>query len=83
MVDPSDLSRATRPYCYNLAMEERIIELETRVAYQEKLLCDLDEVVQAFAKRVEKAEQSLRRLKSAQFEHQDEMEPHNTQPPHY
>ncbi len=64
-------------------MEERIIELETRVAYQEKLLCDLDEVVQAFAKRVEKVEQRLRNLKSTRLEHPDEMEPHNTPPPHY
>lgn len=64
-------------------MEERIIELETRVAYQEKLLCDLDEVVQAFAKRVETVEKRLRNLKAAQLEPQDEMEPHNTPPPHY
>ncbi len=62
-------------------MEERIIELETRVAYQEKLLCDLDEVVQTFAKRVEKVEQRLRGLEGTQ--HQGEMEPHNTPPPHY
>ncbi len=64
-------------------MLERIIELETRVAYQEKLLSDLDEVVQAFAMRVEKAERRLRDLKAAQHEHQGEMEPHNTPPPHY
>ena len=61
-------------------MDERIIELETRVAYQEKLLCDLDEVVQTFAKRVERVEQRLRGLESTQL---DEMEPHNTPPPHY
>ncbi len=72
-----------RPSCYNFAMEERIIELETRVAYQEKLLCDLDEVVQAFAKRVEKVEKRLRHLKDKQLEPQEEMEPHNTPPPHY
>ncbi len=64
-------------------MDERIIELETRVAYQEKLLCDLDEVVQAFAKRVEKVEQRLRGLEGTQLELQDEMEPHSTPPPHY
>lgn len=64
-------------------MEDRIIELETRVAYQEKLLCDLDEVVQAFAKRVEKVEQRLRHLQAAQLEPREEIEPHNTPPPHY
>ncbi len=64
-------------------MEERIIELETRVAYQEKLLCELDEVVQAFAKRVEQVEKKLRDLSSTQIEHQTDMGPHNTPPPHY
>ncbi|MCP3963731.1 MAG: SlyX family protein [bacterium] len=64
-------------------MEERIIELETRVAYQDKLLSDLDEVVQAFAKRVEKVEQRLSDLQDRQPEHQAELEPHNTPPPHY
>ena len=71
-------------------MEERIIELETRVAYQEKLLCDLDEFGkinkaydQTCAKRVEKVEQRLRGFEGMQLEQQDEMEPHNTPPPHY
>ncbi|MEM7351645.1 MAG: SlyX family protein [Acidobacteriota bacterium] len=64
-------------------MEDRIIELETRVAYQEKLLSDLDEVVQAFAKRVEVLEKRLQTLRDAQLEHPGEMEPHNTPPPHY
>lgn len=62
-------------------MDERLIELETRVAYQEKLLSDLDEVVQDFAKRVERIEKRLRSL--AQNEPREEMEPHNTPPPHY
>ena len=69
--------------CYNLAMDQRIIELEERVAYQEKLLCDLDEVVQAFAKRVEQVERRLRDLKATKLEQQGDMEPHNTPPPHY
>lgn len=64
-------------------MEDRTIEFETRLAYQEKLLSDLDEVVQAFALRVEILEKKLRHLQSAQLEPQDEMEPHNTPPPHY
>ncbi len=64
-------------------MEDRIIELEERVAYQGKLLAELDEVVQAFAKRVEELERKLRVLKDAQLEQPAEMEPHNTQPPHY
>lgn len=64
-------------------MDDRITELETRVAYQEKLLSDLDEVILAFAERVEILEKKIRHLNSAQLEPQDEMEPHNTPPPHY
>ncbi len=64
-------------------MDERIIELETRVAYQDKLLSDLDEVVQIFAKRVETVEQKLRLLELKQGEHQGEIEPHHSPPPHY
>lgn len=64
-------------------MDERIIELETRVAYQDKLLADLDEVVLAFARRVEKMEQKLRLLEAKQSEQSAVIEPHNTPPPHY
>lgn len=63
--------------------EERIIEIETRLAYQGKLLSDLDEVVRNFAERVEKLEKKLRLLESALLENREEMEPHNTPPPHY
>lgn len=64
-------------------MEDRIIELETRVAYQDKLLSDLDEVVQAFAKRVELAEKKIRLLEERQREQPTEIEPHDSPPPHY
>ena len=63
--------------------EERIIELESRVAYQSKLLSELDEVVRAFAERVERAERKIQRLETAQQQQRDVMEPHNTPPPHY
>lgn len=65
-------------------MDERIIELETRVAYQDKLLADLDEVVQVFAKRVETVEKKLRLLEEKQKNaYQGEIEPHHSPPPHY
>ncbi len=64
-------------------MEERIIELETRVAYQDKLLSDLDEVVQVFAKRVETLEKKVRLLEESQKEQPNDMEPHHSPPPHY
>ncbi|MEM1177551.1 MAG: SlyX family protein [Acidobacteriota bacterium] len=64
-------------------MEDRIIELETRVAYQEKLISELDDVVRVFADRVERAERRILRLESERLEAQEPMEPHNTKPPHY
>ncbi|MEO1084968.1 MAG: SlyX family protein [Acidobacteriota bacterium] len=64
-------------------MEERIIELETRVAYQEKLISDLDDVIRDFTERVQKAERRILRLESERLEAQEPMEPHNTPPPHY
>ena len=63
--------------------DERLIELETRVAYQDKLLADLDEVVQVLAKQLDKAERKIRQLEATQQKHQEVLEPHNTPPPHY
>lgn len=71
------------PSCYNRPMEDRIIELETRAAYQAKLLHDLDEVLQSFGKRLDLMEAKLKRLEEQQSRPQDDMEPHNTPPPHY
>lgn len=64
-------------------MEERILELETQAAYQGKLLNELDGVVQEIAKRLGKVEQKVRRLEETQLELRGDLEPHNTQPPHY
>ena len=64
-------------------MEDRIIELETRVAHQAKLLHELDEVVQDFGKLLDAISKRLRRVEEEQLQRRDEMEPHNTPPPHY
>ena len=44
-------------------METRIVELEIRVAYQEKLLHDLDEVVTAYATRIDALTRELQELR--------------------
>ncbi len=44
-------------------MEQRIVELEIRVAYQEKLLHDLDEVVTAYATRLDTLTRELHELR--------------------
>ena len=39
---------------YNSTMEERIMELESRVAFQDQTIRNLDEVVRLFSNRVER-----------------------------
>lgn len=63
-------------------MEERLIELEERLAYQSKLLADLDEVVLVFTQRIEKLESVVRELEQSP-RGTEELEPHDTPPPHY
>ena len=69
--------------CYNFFMEERIIELETTVAYQSKLLSELNEVVLEFAKRVEVLEKRAGRIEDMQSELRNRLEPDTTPPSHY
>ncbi len=64
-------------------MDERIVELEVRLAYQDKVIADLDEVVQAFAKRVELLERELEILKVTVQDGLPEVGPQNEKPPHY
>jgi len=40
-------------------MEERIIELETKTAYQDRIIEELNEIVTAREKRIEKLEKRL------------------------
>lgn len=47
-------------------MEEQIIELQIKVAHQERLLADLDDVVKAFTRRVELLERELKELRETQ-----------------
>lgn len=64
-------------------MEERIIALETRLAYQDRLIEDLDEVVREFASRVEKLEHELAELKKTVLEGTPDIGGAQDKPPHY
>ncbi len=44
-------------------MENRIIELETKISYQEHLLHELNEVVTAQQKQIDALEKELRRIR--------------------
>jgi uncharacterized coiled-coil protein SlyX len=64
-------------------MEERVIELESRVALQDKTIRDLDEVVRLFASRVERLERRLSELVDQLRTDCEQVGPHDEQPPHY
>lgn len=60
---------------------QRIVELEIRASYQEKLIDQLDEVVRELATRLERLERELVQLKES-VEPPD-VGPANDPPPHY
>ncbi len=64
-------------------MNERIIELEIRLAYQDKVISDLDDVVRAFSERVVKLERELVVLKETVERGAPEVGPQDEKPPHY
>lgn len=64
-------------------VEERIIELEVKIAYQDKLIADLDEVLRSFTSRVEELSRELAELKESIKADQSTIGPANEKPPHY
>lgn len=64
-------------------MSERVVELEVRVAYQERLIAELDEVVRAFADRVQALEREVARLRETVLHQPDPVGPPDEPPPHY
>lgn len=46
-------------------MAERLMELEIRLAYQDRTVAALDDVVRSFAARVEELERALTTLRAA------------------
>ena len=59
------------------------MELESRVALQDRTIGDLDEVVRLFADRVERLERRLSELADELKTDREEVGPHDEQPPHY
>lgn len=64
-----------------MSLEKRIVDLEVRAAFQEKLIAQLDEVLREFADRVERLEAQLVELK--QSVDAPEVGPADERPPHY
>jgi SlyX protein len=64
-------------------MENRIVELEIKVAYQDRLIADLDGVVKQFADRVELLERRIKELEDTAKNPPEHIGPADDPPPHY
>ena len=64
-----------------MSFERRIVDLEIRSAYQDKLIADLDEVIREFSTRVESLESELKDLKESA--NAAPIGPADETPPHY
>ena len=59
------------------------MELESRVAFQDETIRNLDEVVRLFSNRVERLERRLSELTEELRVGREEVGPHEERPPHY
>ena len=64
-------------------LSERLTDLEIRLAYQDRVIAALDDVVRAFTLRVETLEQALTLLQASVQSHAPAAGPANDPPPHY
>lgn len=62
-------------------MDERIIELEIRIAHQDQVIAALDDVLRAFTARVEQLERQVQALRGAAGALP--LGPADEPPPHY
>ena len=64
-------------------MEERLTDLEIKVAYQDKLIADLDALVRSFGVRLDEMARELKQLKEGVRSPEGPVGPANEPPPHY
>jgi len=64
-------------------MEERLTELESRIAFQAQTIDALDEEVRLVAKRLEQVERRLSKLADELRDNRQSVGPHDDMPPHY
>ncbi len=64
-------------------MEERITELESRIAFQGQTLDDLDEEVRLMVKRLERLEKLVSEFARGLRAGSEDVGPHDEKPPHY
>lgn len=62
---------------------ERLEDLEIKLAFQDRLIRELDALVRTFGERLDKTERELKELKNAIRSPEPELGPANEPPPHY
>jgi len=62
---------------------ERLEDLEVKLAFQDKLIRELDALVRTFGDRLDKTERELKQLRDAVRSPESAMGPANEPPPHY
>ena len=66
-----------------MTIEERCEDLEIKLAFQDKLVRELDELVRTLAERLSAAERELKTLKDAIVSPATPLGAANEPPPHY
>jgi uncharacterized coiled-coil protein SlyX len=63
--------------------DERIVELEIKLAYQDQRIRDLDALVRSFGDKLDQAEREISALKQALRSPETPAGPASEKPPHY
>jgi uncharacterized coiled-coil protein SlyX len=64
-------------------VEERIEDLEVKLAYQERLIGELDALVRTFGTKLDEAMRELKQLKDSLRSGEPVVGPATEKPPHY
>lgn len=64
-------------------MAERLEDLEVKVAFQDRLIRELDALVRTFGDRLDETQRELAQLKASLRSPENPMGPANEPPPHY
>jgi SlyX protein len=64
-------------------MEDRLTDLEIKVAYQDKTIADLETLVRGFGVRIDQMARELDQLKNGMKSPEVPLGPQSEKPPHY
>ena len=67
----------------NDELADQIIDLEVKLAYQDRLIGDLDQLVRLFGTRLDAQQRELDQLKQSVRSGEAPQGPSNEKPPHY